>query len=57
MLYMMTIKIDRKNLNEKDNLKLEITNDNSTLLVNATDESVSELLYEIFKVDNDKKIL
>ncbi len=57
MLYMMTIKIDRKNLNEKDNLNLEITNDNSTLLVNATDESVSELLYEIFKVDNDKKIL
>lgn len=57
MLYMMTIKIDRKNLNEKDNFNLEITNDDSTPPVNATDESVSELLYEIFKVDNDKKIL
>lgn len=53
MLYMMTIKIDRKNLNEKDNLNLEITNDDFTPPVNATDESVSELLYEIFKVNND----
>lgn len=52
MLYMMTIKIDRKNLNESDNYKLDVTKDDSAPPVDVGDKSIIELLSEIIKVDN-----
>lgn len=49
MLYMMTIKVNRKDLNEKNDYNLDVTNDDSTSSISADDDSVIELLSEIIK--------
>ncbi len=53
MLHMMTIKVNRKDLNEKNDYTLEVTNDASTSPISVNDESVIELLSEIIKFTND----
>ena len=52
MICLMTIKVDRKDLNEKDNYNLDATNDDSILPVSASDESIIEFLLEIIKSEN-----
>ena len=49
MLYMMTIKVNRKDLNEKNDYNLDVTNDDSKSSISADDESVIDLLSEIIK--------
>ena len=51
MICLMTIKVDRKDLNEKD-YSLDITNDNSKQPISPDDEAILELLLEIIKSEN-----
>lgn len=52
MLCMMTIKVNRKDLNEKNDYTFDVTNDDSTSSIGADDESVIELLSEIIRSNN-----
>lgn len=49
MICLMTIKVDRKDLNEKNDYNLEVTNDDSKSSISADNESVIELISEIIK--------